>query len=407
MADRPGTPAQRSAQGVLTMQNDAALAGIRVLEISGLYGAYCGKLFADLGAEVILLEPPTGSPMRAKPPFAGDRSGPENSLTFAYFAANKSNVVAEVESDAGQRVLRELAEEVDLIILADHPAAEHVDLAGLRELNPKLVCTRITPYGSDGPYSDFIGDDLTLMAMGGLLTMAGFADRAPVVAYGEQGLLAADQFAAVSSLAAVLHAERTGDGELIDVSIQEAIAMALENAAQTYQLEGKVRNRSGKSNRAGTGIFRCNDGEFYLLAGGIGDTGMWGNFARWMQAEGVEGSERFADPAWCDTSAGANEHFERTFIPYAAGKTRDELYHLAREWRVPMAPMSIPPDLLDNQQLAFRGFFVSCPGGSVAAGLRMPGAPYKLSGTPWSLRRPAPDLDWAATKAIQQRERGS
>jgi benzylsuccinate CoA-transferase BbsE subunit len=370
----------------------AALDGLRVLELSGLYGAYCGKLFADLGAAVTLIEPPAGSPMRVKPPIAEDGCGERISLTFAYFAANKASVVLDLTAPAAVEALQAMARDADLVILSDHPDARHVDLEAIRLASPKLVCTRITPYGATGPYANFAGDDLTLMAMGGLLTMAGFPDEPPVVAHGEQGLLAGDQFAAVASLAAVLHAERTGEGELIDVSIQEAIVMALENAAQTYQLEGKVRNRTAGARRAGSGIFPCRDGEVYLLAGGIGETAMWSNFAQWMAADGVEGAEIFASPTWSDTAPHADDAFRRLFLPYAATRTKNELYARGKQWRVPIAPMSTPVDLLENRQLLHRGFFVPLPSGNPAVGIKVPGAPYKLNRTPWQLCTAAPKL---------------
>ncbi|PBN41779.1 CoA transferase [Sphingobium sp. D43FB] len=374
------------------MTGQTALEGIRVLELSGLYGAYCGKLFADMGANVTLMEPLAGSPMRDKPPFIGDKPGENNSLAFAYFAANKQSVSTDLKTADGQRVLLQSASEADLLILSDHPDADAVDLEALCVANPRLVCTRITPYGSSGPYSTFSGDDLTLMAMGGLLTMAGYPDCAPVVAYGEQGLLAADQFSAVASLAAVLRAERTGRGELIDLSIQEAIVMALENAAQTYQLEGKVRNRSASARRAGSGIFPCKDGQIYLLAGGIGETAMWGSFARWMAAQNISGTEIFAAQEWNDTAPGANEIFQAIFLPFAMTQTKDQLYQGGKTWGVPIAPMSTPVDLLSNRQLLHRKYFVELPAGSPLSGTPVPGAPYKLSATPWKLRTPAPVL---------------
>ena len=374
------------------MSAPTALDGVRVIELSGLYGAYCGKLFADMGADVTLFEPLAGSPMRGKPPFRGDMPGENNSLPFAYFAANKKSIAADLRTAEGQDRLVQAAAEADLLILSDHPDESRVDLAALRSVKPRLVCTRITPYGSSGPYSHYLGDDLTLMAMGGLLTMAGFPDRAPVVAYGEQGLLAADQFAAVASIAALLRAERTGQGELIDLSIQESIVMALENAAQTYQLEGKVRNRIASARRAGSGIFPCKDGEIYLLAGGIGETAMWGSFARWMAAENIAGAEIFGDPAWNDTFPGADEKFQAIFLPFAMGQTKEQLYQGGKTWGVPVAPMSTPVDLLSNRQLLYRNYFVKLPEGTPLSGTPVPGAPYKLSATPWALRTPAPAL---------------
>lgn len=377
------------------MMAAAALEGVRVLELSGLYGAYCGKLFAGLGADVTLVEPPAGSPMRAKPPFVGDHPGPENSLPFAYFAAGKGSIVLDLESGTGLDTLHRLARDADLVILSDHPQAASVDLATLCADNPRLVCTRITPFGVSGPYADYLGDDLTLMAMGGLLTMAGFPGEAPVVAYGEQGVLAADQFAAVAALAAVLHAERTGQGELIDVSIQQAVVMALENAAQTYQLEGRIRNRAAIAPRAGTGIYPCKDGDIYLLAGGIGETSMWQNFADWMRDEKVEGADAFAAADWDDVTPGAIAAFERAFLPFAARLTKNELYAMGKEWRIPIAPMSTATDLLESRQLQYRGFFVDIPSGRTTSGIAMPGAPYKFSKTPWRQGSPAPVLNAA------------
>lgn len=375
------------------MTDTTALEGLRVLELSGFSGAYCGKMFAGLGAQVTLIEPPGGSALRRKAPFGEGLPPSQAGLSFAYLAADKDSVVLDLASSEGRAEFGKRAADADLLIVADHPDARSLDLAALRQANPQLVITQITPYGANGPYADYIGDDLALMAMGGLLTMAGTPDAAPVVAYGEQGLLAADQFAAVASLAAILDAEATGVGDLIDVSIQEAIVMALENAAQTYQLEGKVRNRTKGASRAGSGIFPCKDGEIYLLAGGIGETAMWGNFAAWLESDGIEGAHLFAAHDWVDTAPEAKETFERIFLPYAASRTKDELYAKGKEWRVPIAPMSTPADLLENRQLIYRGFFTAPETAQGQAAIRMPGAPYKLSRTPWRLRNPAPALN--------------
>ena len=382
------------------MTETTALEGLRVLELSGLSGAYCGKMFAGLGAQVTLIEPSGGSDLRRKAPVGKGLPPTEASLSFAYLAADKHSVVLDLASAEGRAEFSKRAADVDLLILADHPDARSLDLAALRHANPQLVITQITPYGASGPYADYLGDDLTLMAMGGLLTMAGTPDAAPVVAYGEQGLLAADQFAAVASLAAILDAEVTGVGDLIDVSIQEAIVMALENAAQTYQLEGKVRNRTKGAARAGSGIFPCKDGEIYLLAGGIGETAMWSNFAAWLESDGIDGAHLFAADDWVDTAPDAKAVFERIFLSYAASRTKDELYAKGKEWRVPIAPMSTPADLLENRQLIYRGFFTAPENAQGPDAIRMPGAPYKLSRTPWRLRNSAPALnDHAPGKA--------
>ncbi len=371
------------------MVRQSALEGLKVLELSGMSGAYCGKLFAGLGAQVTLVEPPQGSPLRARAPMAKIGDGAPQSLWFGYLAADKQSVVLDLGTPEGQRALVRMAGEVELLILGDHPDAHTVDVDALHAAYPGLTIAVITPYGRTGPYAGYRGDDLTLMAMGGLLTLAGQPDRAPVVAHGEQGLLAADQFAAVASLAAVLAAESSGKGELIDLSIQESIVMALENAAQTYQLEGKIRQRSAGMTRAGTGIYPCKDGDIYLLAGGIGETAMWGNFAAWLRDDGVPDADLFASSNWNDNAPGAREAFDAIFLPYAAIRTKDQLYGKGKQWSVPIAPMSTPADLLVNRQLAYREFFTA-PAHAPASHPRMPGAPYKLSQTPWQLEQAAP-----------------
>src|SRR5690606_11768918 len=122
--------------------------------------------------------------------------------------------------------------------------------------------TSITPFGQTGPYAGYRAHDLTLLALGGLLSLAGFADSAPTRVWGNQAVLAAAQFAAAGSLAAVLHAEQHGQGQRVDVSAQQCVVMGLENAVQFADLEGTVRKRSGGAVRfAGTGIFSCLDGE--------------------------------------------------------------------------------------------------------------------------------------------------
>src|SRR5580692_6168337 len=188
----------------------SALAGLRVLDLSGLAGQYCGKQFADLGADVILIEPVMGSPVRRDGPFIDDRAHIEFSLPFAYFNAGKRGMAIDLDRPEGQRILRQLADGADLIIETEKPGTmskRGLDHAALSVRNPRLVMTSVTPFGQTGPYAKYEAEDIVALALGGLLYLGGYPDTSPIAAYGNQAYLAAAQFASVASMLAVLAAD--------------------------------------------------------------------------------------------------------------------------------------------------------------------------------------------------------
>ena len=145
----------------------SALAGLRVLDLSGLAGQYCGKQFADLGADVILIEPVMGSPVRRDGPFVDDRAHIEFSLPFAYFNAGKRGIAIDLDRPEGQRILRQLADGTDLIVETEKPGtmnARSLDHAALSVRNPRLVMTSITPFGQTGPYAKYEAEDIVALA---------------------------------------------------------------------------------------------------------------------------------------------------------------------------------------------------------------------------------------------------
>ncbi|WRL64223.1 CoA transferase [Blastococcus brunescens] len=245
--------ADRAAHG------EAALAGLRVLDLSGPMGNYCGKLFAELGADVVLVEPPGGTALRHQPPFAGDRPDPERSLPYLYNNTSKRSLRLDLDHPEGQQVLRDLAAGADLLIETDSPGRMAARGLGHEELSadhPGLVTTSITPFGQTGPYAEYEAGDLVCLAMGGLLYLGGYVDGPPVQAGLQQAYVAGNLFGAVASMLAVTAAETTGQGQHVDVSVQESVVMGLENAAQFQDLEGRVRRRTGgRQWRAGAGVF--------------------------------------------------------------------------------------------------------------------------------------------------------
>ncbi len=379
----------------------AALAGLRILDASGPAGSYCTKLFADMGADVILIEPINGHELRREPPFIGDIAHPENSIPFAYYHTSKRGITLDLDHKEGQEIFRRLARTAQLVVESEMPGVmtgRGLSASDLHEVAPQLVLTSITPFGQTGPYNRFIGEDLTLLAMGGFLYISGYADLPPTRIYGNQAYLMASMFSAVASLIAIMEAEKPdGCGEHIDVSIQECVAMALENAVPFYDLEGKVRKRSGLTQRySGAGLFPCSDGYVYVFVGGLAAIRFWDGFVEWLTEEGTAGAERLRGPHWHERGFRETEEarkiFAEVFGPFAAKRKQMDLYLEAQNRRIPMSPVSTPATVTTNAQLLARGFFLDVTHPVTHRPLRMPGAPYVLSRTPWRIQRPAPRL---------------
>jgi benzylsuccinate CoA-transferase BbsE subunit len=391
-----------------------ALEGIRVLDLTGEMGNYCGKLFADLGAEVTLIEPPGGGSARRRGPFFDEQPGTEASLAFAYLNAGKKSIVLDLAKSQDRDILRHLVADADLLVEDAGPgrmASLGLGPEALAEINPALVYTSITPFGQTGPYADYAADDLTLLALGGMLYLGGYADGQPLAAYGQQAYLAASLFAAVASMSALLAAEISGRGERIDVSAQESVVMAMENAIQFYELEGVIRKRyGGQQRQAGSGVFRCADGFIVLLAGGIAANRFWKRFVAWMIEEGVEGAEEFHKPEWLEhaflATADAKTTFIRIFERYALRQTKAELYQKGRDRMIPLAPIATPSEILASPQLKYRSFFVDVFSLAMGRSITMPGAPYQFSQTLWSVAGGAPPLD-AHGEIIRKSLRGA
>lgn len=378
-----------------------ALEGIRVLEVAGTFGAYAGRLFAGLGADVVLVEPPCGATARTAGPFVGNAPAPENSLTFAYLHAGKRSVTLDLENPEGQQVFRRLAAAMDVIIEGE-PAgvmsSRHLGYEDLSAAHPSLVYTSITPFGQTGPCVGYQATDLVLLALGGLLYLGGYPDSEPVRVYGDQAILAADQYAAVGTMLSILGAEANGRGRHVDVAAQECVAMAIENAAQYFELEGHVRRRVPPRPEAGRGVYECRDGYIHMMAvpRGVGAARYWQPMVQMLIDGGSEGAEELLKPQWLTAEWTATEEakaaFDEVFMPFAMRHTKAQLYEAAQEYHFPLCPLSTPADLLQSPQLKHRDYFIDVPHPASGRSLKMPGAPFKLDATPWRVQRPAPML---------------
>ncbi|MEU6641947.1 CaiB/BaiF CoA-transferase family protein [Saccharomonospora sp. NPDC046836] len=392
------------------MTTDAgALDGLTVLDLSDARGNYCGKLFAELGADVVLVEPRGGNALRHRGPFANGVSQMDGSLSFIARNNSKRSLGLDIGARQGREVLRELASRADLVIESSMPGTLDAAGIGYRDLaavNPRLVMVSITPFGQTGPLADLDAPDLVCMALGGLLYLGGYVQGDPMCAPEEQAYAAASVFGAVGGMIATLHAETTGTGQHVDVSIQESVALATENAVQFFDLEGRIRRRTGGTQKqAGMGVFPCRDGFVLVMAAGIGGNRFWPNLLKWLHEEGCADAERLSGPEWSghgytDTDE-ARQVFAEVFEPFAAQRGKQELNDEAQRFRVPLAPVNAPSDVLSSPQLAHRQYFQPLFLGS-AAPLRMPGAPYQLSVTPWRCTRRAPGLGEHTDEVLRQ-----
>lgn len=239
-----------------------------------------------------------------------------------------------------------------------------------------------------------------------MLYLGGYTDTAPIAAFGNQAVSAANLFAAVASMGALYEAEASGSGQHIDISMQECVVMGLENAVQFYDLEGVIRKRAaGKQRFAGTGVFKCKDGYIYLMAGGVAGNRFWPATTQWLIDEGVQHAQVFTERRWLSQDFLATDEARMTFLeifnPFVLAHTKQELHARGRERRIPIAPIYDTSELEHREQLKHRKYFVTADGPNHTI-LRMPGAPYKLSATPWALQHSAPRLGEHTQEILMQ-----
>ncbi len=382
------------------MTNEA-LSGLRVLEYGNLISApYCTKLFADLGAEVIKIEDPErGDEARGLGPFAEDTPHPEMSGLFLYLNTNKLGITLNLRSTTGRDIFKELVKQADAFVENNPPKVMEelgLDYESLSQLNPRLVMTSITPFGLTGPYRDYKAHDLHIWQMGGIGYLSTliyptvvFTHRhrsRPLRAGGRQADFTAAMHAAVATMTALLAGDAIGSGQQVDLSAQEAVASVGSEAhvpRWTYAGDLEVGERGWIVYPIG--LFPCRDGYVNLFCV---DDWHWDNLMKLMGNPEWASQEIFKDRF----IRGENwQVLEVLLADWFKERSVAEVYQAARRERVPLFPANTVADVLASVHLAERGFFeeIEHP---VAGRAKYPGAPYKLSRTPWRVVRPAPLL---------------
>jgi len=359
-------------------------------------GPYCTKLMADLGAEVIHVEPPeTGDAARRSPPFPGDVSHPEKSGLFLFLNTNKLGITLNPRLPQGREILQKLAGEVDVLV-EDWPPGHMEELGlgydDLRERNPGLIMASITPFGRSGPYKDYRAYPLNIAHVSGqgyVLPMPSpDLERAPTMIGGNCTEYDPGQTAALAVLAALYSRGITGKGQLVEVSMQEAVLAMQRVEAVIFPNAGEVSTRQGpRTERLITMMFRCRDGHVVMvtplehqweaLMKLIGNT-------EWFEKAKESSSKprvRAEDP----------EAMLERIGSWMAKYTREEVCSKAQALSCPLAPINSSEDVVHSEQMEAREIFVDMEHPE-AGRLRIPSAPYRFSKTPWTLERAAPLL---------------
>jgi len=378
------------------------LDGYRILEVgTGVGAAYATKLLADLGADVVKIEPPgSGDPVRRRGPFPGGVPHPEKSGLFLYLNANKRGITLDLQRRRGHEVLERLAAEADLLVHDVHPtamAAHGLDWDRLSAASPRLVMTSIAPFGLTGPHAHWRATDLVSWSAGGLSTLNGDParpDLPPLKAFGDQSGFQAGLNAAIPSLAALFARLASGRGEHVEVSVQESLAGILELTFEFWPYCGLVASRLGAKPIQPLCFVECRDGWIFVCCV---EEHQWKAFAEIM-----------GNPEWAEMEIFANRlargaNFDALHIflsEYCATRSVAELYEEAQARRVPFAPVSTMGDLLASEHLKARGFFATLEH-PVAGTVTVPGRPYVFSATPWAIRRPAPLLGQHTAEVLE------
>ncbi|MBI2887282.1 MAG: CoA transferase [Chloroflexi bacterium] len=373
---------------------DQALSSLKLLECGGGVSApCCAKLFADLGAEVIKIEEPgTGDFTRTEGPFPGDVPDPEKSGLFLYLNGNKLGITLNLRSARGRSILQALAQKADILVenLAPREAEElGLTYAALEPINPALIVASITPYGFTGPYRDYKGYPLNAFHASGTGFRVGQPEREPLTMPCAQSSYAGGISAAAAIMTAVFaRGVNGGLGQQVDVSEMEAEVCFFGSTITGFLAasdEMAVRPRMGHRLSALNASMRCKDGYVHLIAT---SADWWQRLGQVMGGPDWSQDPFFQDPANREKLA---DELEALLEPWLMERTREELFQLGVANRIPITPYYTTEEVARLPHLKEREFFVDIE--HPAAGmLRYPGAPYKLSETPWAMVRPAPLL---------------
>jgi CoA:oxalate CoA-transferase len=378
---------------------EGALDGLKIVEWGEMITApYCGKLAADLGAEVIKIEPPgTGDNARHAGPFFQDVPGLDRSGLFLYLNTNKLSITLDPTTETGRQVFLDLIAEADVVLenqKVGFPESIGLGYDALHEINPRLIVVSISPFGATGPYRDYQATDLVVGQMAGLGYLQpgkeeGTVDMPPIRPGGRQADFGAGLTAAAAMMHALFQRSVSGEGSHVDVSSVEAAIAGDTTIIGPYLEKGTVEHRLPVGNTDGIGVggyrLPCKDGYLVFQTGTYGE---WQTFVDVMGNPEWTQDERFQElEARSECFLGVRPEL----WDWTRTQEKQKLYHATQRRRLTTFPVNTPEDIVNSEHLNERGFFVEVDHPETGP-IKYPGAPAIMHGTPWAIRSAAPSL---------------
>lgn len=370
-----------------------ALEGIRILDLTRIFsGPYCSMLFADMGAEVIKIEPPGGEIIRDNPPMVKEgEGGPDDRSRSGYFLTlnrNKYGITLNLKHPKGVGIFKELVKIGDVVLENYAPGVMKrlgIDYPVLRDINPRTIMCSISGFGQWGPYSERIAFDVISQAMSGLMSITGYPDSPPTRVGTSLGDVNASVHAAFAIMTALWQREKSGVGQYIDCSMQEAMVSILEGAIVRWTIGKELLTPIGSHNPhdAPMGAYKCKDG--YIIIATVGDE-HWHRFCR-----AIGRPEWASDPEYRTK----RQRWEKKLIlaeeieKWTANYTVREAGEILDRERVANSPILNIQQVVDDPHLNARGYFVEVEH-PIIGKAKIPGIPFKLSETPGEVERPSP-----------------
>lgn len=385
------------------MMRTRMLEGYRALDITDEKGFLCGKILAELGVDVIKVERPGGDPSRKVGPFWHDQVDPEKSLYWFAYNSSKRGITLDLKSAEGKRIFSNLVKTADFIIESFDPG--ELDKLGfgyseLCRIKSDIILTSITPFGQKGPYSHYKASDLTIMGMSGELFMTGESDRPPVNIRLPQACLHAGSDAAVGSLIAHHHRRNSGEGQHVDISMQQSAAWFLAQTIPHWEIDRMILGRVGTFRTSSRGtlqrqVWPCKDGYiFFFMIGGQQGAKTGYQLVKWMQDEGIA-DDFLQTYKWeeFDMATATQELIDKISKPIAEffmTRTKKEALDAAMTRNISICPLMGNLDLLKDPNLAARGFWKPIEHPELKATIPYPRQFVRSSENETSMRSKAP-----------------
>lgn len=374
-------------------KREGLLSPYRVLDLTEEKGLFCAKVLADLGADVIKVEPPGGCAAREIGPFYNDIPHPEKSLFWFAYNANKRGITLNIECKDGREILKRLVATADIVIESFAPGyMKDLGLGydDLCRIKSDIILTSITPFGQNGPYKNFQASDLVCWSMGGFAYLTGDRDRPPVQISFPQAYLTGANEASVATMVALYYREISGEGQHVDVSIQASVAKNMMNAPLFWEEGGVNIGRAGPF-RIGlsltTGqrvIWRCKDGEVsFFFWGGKAGARVNRSLVEYMDEDGIA-PDSMKEMEWetFDMATATEElfndfsrHVGRFFLSY----TKKDLFEKGVRKKMTVYPVQNAADIATDPHLKERGFWEGLEHPELKGQVLYPNLPFILS----------------------------